>query len=579
MRNAEIADAIDEVGILYELDGAVRYRVLAYQDAAKTIRQSPVSIEELTRSGKVTDLPGIGKTLEEKIIALLDTGVIPAAEKLRAKFPPTLIEVTKIPGLGSKTVRRLFDELGVASIDDLRAAAEGEKIRELKGLGAKVEENVLASLAKLGDEGPSERVLLSEVLPIAEEIAEVLREHPASDRVTIAGSARRMVETCKDVDIIATATEPKKLAEALSSHELIATSGKPGPNGLKSSTHTGISVDLRIVEPEAYGNLLQHFSGSKAHNVALRERAVKMGLSVSEHGITNTETGKVARHETEEEVYKDLGLAYIEPELREDRGEIKAAEKGELPDLVEVEQIKGDLHCHTTLSDGKNTVEEMAEVAIRRGYGYLAITDHSASHGFGDNVPPERLEERIEEITTINASLKTDRFRILAGSEVNILPDGKLDYTDELLGRLDWVVASVHTSFQMNSKKMTERMIRAVEHPDVDCLGHPSGRKLLRREPYDFDIEKVAEAAAAAGTMIEINSNPNRRDLSEQHARIAVDAGVMIAINTDAHQLKTLDYMRYGIATARRAWLGPDQIANTRSWTQFQKLRKPGRKV
>lgn len=579
MRNAEIADAIEEIGILYELDGAVRYRVLAYQDAAKTIRQSPVSIEEMTRAGKVTDLPGIGKTLEEKIVALLDTGVIPAAEKLRAKFPPTLIEVTRIPGLGSKTVRRLYDELGIASIDDLREAAENERIRDLKGLGAKVEENVLASLAKLGDEGPTQRVLLSEVLPVAEEIAEVLRVHPASDKVTIAGSARRMVETCKDVDIIATATEPKKLSEALAEHELVATSGKPGPNGLKASTHNGVSIDLRIVEPEAYGNLLQHFTGSMEHNVALRERAVKMGLSVSEHGITEVATGDVERHETEAEVYGKLGLAYIEPELRENRGEIKAAEKGELPELVEVDDIKGDLHCHTTLSDGKNSVEEMAEVAIRRGYGYLAITDHSASHGFGNNVTPEQLDARIDEIATINDSLKTDRFRILSGSEVNILPGGELDYSDELLGRLDWVVASVHTSFQMNAKKMTERMIRAIEHPEVDCLGHPSGRKLLRREPYDFDIEKVAEAAAAAGTMIEINSNPNRRDLSEQHAKLAAEGGVMIAINTDAHQLKTLDYIRYGVATARRAWLGPDQIANARSWTEFQKLRKPGRKV
>ena len=579
MRNAEIAAAIDEVGTLYELDGAVRYRVLAYQDAAKTIRNSPTSVEEMARAGKLTDLPGIGKTLEEKVLALLDTGVIPAAEKLKAKFPASLVEVTKVPGLGAKTARRLFDELGVASIDDLREAAEGEKIRDLKGLGPKAEENVLATLEKLGADGPSERLLLSEVLPVAEELAAVLREHPGSDKVTIAGSARRMTETCKDIDIIATANEPKELAEALVAHELVASSGKPGKNGVKASTHAGVSIDLRIVAPDAYGNLLQHFSGSKAHNVELRERAVKMGLSVSEHGVTEVESGDVERHETEAGVYEKLGLRYIEPELREGRGEIKAAEKDELPELVSVEDIKGDLHSHTTLSDGKNTVEEMAEVAIRRGYAYYAVTDHSASHGFGDNVPPERLEERIEEITAINASLKTDRFRILSGSEVNILPDGSLDYSDELLDRLDWVVASVHTSFRMNSKKMTDRMIRAVEHPSVDCLGHPSGRKLLRREPYDFDIEKVAEAAANAGTMIEINSNPNRRDLSEQHARIAVDAGVMIAINTDAHQIKTLDYMRYGVATARRAWLGPKQIANARSWSQFQKLRKPGRKV
>jgi DNA polymerase (family 10) len=574
LSNGEIADAFQELGTLYELDGAISYRVLAYRDAAKVIRQSPVSIAELTRAGRVTELPGIGKTIEEKIVALMDTGSIPSADKLKAKFPPSLVEVTLIPGLGAKTVRRLHDELGIATLDDLRTAVAEQRIRGLKGLGPKAEENIAAQLEKLGDEGPSARVLLSDALPIAERLVEVLREHPASDAVEIAGSARRLAETCKDIDLIATASDGVALATALIEHPLVAASGNPSANGARITTYNGVAVDLRIVPPKEYGNLLQHFTGSAAHNVELRERAVKKGLSVSEHGIKNTETGKVQQHRTEAAVYKRLGLSYIEPELREGRGEIRAAAEDKLPKLIELGDIRGDLHSHTTLSDGKNTLEEMALAAKDKGYAYFAVTDHSATHGFGDHVTPERLEERIEEIAELNAEIGSTRFRVLAGTESNILPDGALDYEDSLLERLDWVVASVHTSFRMTKANMTARLVAAVEHPLVDCLGHPSGRMLLRREGYDFDIEAVAEAAARSGTMIEINGNPNRRDLSEQNARVVADAGVKICLNTDAHRVSTLDNMRYGIATARRAWLTKADVANTRPWAQFQKLRK-----
>jgi DNA polymerase (family X) len=574
LSNGEIADAFTELATLYELDGAISYRVLAYRDAAKVIRQSPVSIAELTRAGRVTELPGVGKTIEEKISALLDSGSIPSADKLKAKFPPSLVEVTLIPGLGAKTVRRLHDELGIATLDDLREAVAGQRIRTLKGLGPKAEENIAAQLEKLGDEGPSERVLLSDALPIAERLLEVLREHPGSKAVDVAGSARRLAETCKDIDLIATASDPVALAQALIDHPLAAAAGNPSSNGARVTTYNGVAVDLRIVPPEEYGNLLQHFTGSAAHNVELRERAQKMGLSVSEHGIKDTESGKVEKHETEAAVYERLGLAYIEPELREGRGEIRAAAEGKLPKLVEIGDIRGDLHSHTTLSDGKNELEEMALAAKAKGYGYFAVTDHSATHGFGDHVTPERLERRIEEIAELNAQIASNRFRVLAGTESNILPDGTLDYEDALLERLDWVIASVHTSFRMTKANMTARLVAAVEHPLVDCLGHPSGRMLLRREGYDFDIEAVAEAAARTGTFIEINGNPNRRDLSEQNARVVADAGVKICLNTDAHRVSTLDNMRYGIATARRAWLTKADIANTRPWAQFQKLRK-----
>jgi DNA polymerase (family X) len=573
MTNAEIAAALDELGVLYELDGAVKYRVLAYGTAAQAIRESPVSVADLAAAGRATEIPGVGKTLAEKIDALLETGEIPAAVKLKAKFPPTLIEVTRIPGLGAKTARRLFDELEIATLDDLREAAEGERIRKVKGLGPKVEENVLAALERLGDPGEATgRVLLSKAKPVAEALAAALREHPAAKRVEVAGSVRRWAETCKDIDLIATAEEPTALAEHLAQNSLIAAAGNPGPNGVRAQTHNGISVDLRIVAPEAFGNLLQHFTGSQAHNIRLREDAVGRGLSVSEHGVTDVESGENELCASEERVYERLGYEYIEPELREGRGELKAAREGTLPELVKVEDIRGDLHSHTTLSDGRNTLEEMADAGRERGYAYMAITDHSASHGFGDHVTAERLWERIEEVRAWNKGKKG--FRLLAGSEVNIGLDGALDYPDDLVEALDWVVASVHTSFSVSEAEMTERVLAAIENRHVDCIGHLTGRLIGRREPYGIRVEDVAEAAARTGTMLEINGNPNRRDLSEHHARLARDAGATIVLNTDAHGIETLGNMAYGIATARRAWLTAADVANTRGWREFKKLMK-----
>jgi DNA polymerase (family X) len=571
MTNAEIAAALEELGVLYELDGAVKYRVLAYEAAAKAIRESPVSVAELAAQGRATEIPGVGRTLAEKIDALLATGEIPAAAKLKAKFPSTLVEVTHVSGVGAKTARHLFEELGVASLADLKAAAAAEKVRGVRGLGPKAEANILAELERLGEpgEGPG-RLLLSTVRPIAEQLAEALRAHPAADRVEVAGSVRRRAETCKDIDLIATATEPAALAEHLAGHELIAAAGNPGPNGVRAQTHNGIAVDLRIVPPEAFGNLLQHFTGSQAHNVQLREEAVARGLSVSEHGIVETESGEVTLCASEAEVYERLGYAYIEPELRENRGELKAAREGKLPRLVALEDVRADLHAHTTLSDGRNTLEEMAAAARARGYAYLAITDHSASHGFGDDVTAERLWERIEEIAAWNRGRRG--FRLLAGSEINIGLDGGLDYPDDLVEALDWVIASVHTSFAISEAAMTERVLAAIENPLVDCIGHLTGRLIGRREPYGIDVEAVAEAAARTGTMLEINGNPNRRDLSERHARLAKEAGATIVLDTDAHGVDTLANMAYAVATARRAWLTPADIANTKGWREFKRL-------
>jgi DNA polymerase (family 10) len=565
--NAEIAAALDELAVLYQLDGADRYRVLAYVNSARTIKSEGRSVEEMAREGTVTDLPGVGKTLEEKILALIDTGEIPAATKLKEKIPPGLIEINRIPGLGPKTVRRLHDELGVDGPDDLRKAAEAGKVRELKGLGPKVEEKILAGLDRLEaePEGPA-RKRLDEVLPVAIELVEALRAEPACDRAEIAGSARRWADTCKDIDLIATSDDPAALSTAISRHPSIAEPGNPGENGVKLVTHSGIGVDVRIVAPDAYGNLLQHFTGSAAHNTELREAAVAGGLHVSEHGITSDDTGETERFATEEEVYERLGYEFIVPELREGRGELEAAREGRLPNLVTREMIKGDLHSHTTLSDGKATLEEMAEAAMDLGYAYLALTDHSASHGFGNNVTAERLWKRIEEVREFNEALEGNDFRLLVGSEVNIGTDGSLDYDDDLLAELDWVIASIHTSFRDDAGFMTSRMITAIEHSEVDCIGHPTGRLLTRRDPYPLDIEKVIEAAAASDTAMEINGNPHRRDLSDVHARLAAEAGVKIVLNTDAHAPVHFDFMVYAVATARRAWLEPNDVLNTGPW-------------
>ena len=575
MRNAEIAAALRELGILYELDGADRFRVLAYREAARTAQDSPVSLEQLAAEGRLTELPNFGKTLADKVVTLIETGSIPSADKLKAKFPASLVDVTRVPGLGAKTARRLYDELGVEDLEGLKAAAEQERIRGLKGLGPRVEENVLAALETLPDAGDeSERRLLSMVLPIAEELASALEAHPATGRVAIAGSARRWAETCKDIDLVATADDPAALATVLAEHELIAEAASAGDAGTSVLTNTGIRVDLRVTAEETFGDLLQHFTGSAEHNVQLRERALGRGLSVSEHGIAETEGKKVHRFADEAGVYELLGLPYIEPELRQGRGEIEAGDSGELPELVTLEDIRGDLHSHTTLSDGRNSVEEMAAAARKRGYAYFAITDHSASHGFGDHVTPKQLSARIEEVRAYNESVAPRGFRLLAGSEVNIGTDGAPDYDDQLLAELDWVIASIHTSFNISEKAMTDRIVTAIEHPLIDCIGHLTGRLLLRREPYAVDVERVIEAAARTGTMLEINGNPNRRDLNEGHARLAAEAGVMIACNTDAHGVDTLPNMRYSVATARRAWLTQDQVANTRAWRSFAPLRK-----
>ncbi|MCU0312708.1 MAG: DNA polymerase/3'-5' exonuclease PolX [Solirubrobacteraceae bacterium] len=568
--NSELAGALDELGDLYELDGAIVHRVVAYRTAAKAIRESPVAVAGLVREGRVTELPGVGKTLEEKLTALLETGTIPAAEKLRATFPAGVVAMTKLDGVGPKKARRLHEELGVDSLEALRAAAEAGRVRELKGFGPKAEAAILAALdahAQRGDAAP--RLLLPKALDVAERILAGLRASPAVERAEVAGSARRGADDVKDLDIVVASEDPAAVAEAFAALDAVGAVQRGGAGGARGVAPNGLAVDLRVVPPATFGNLLQHFTGSKEHNVRLREQAVRRGLHVSEHGILDDASGETTRCATEEEVYARLGLPYPEPELRLDRGELDPG--WEAPELVTLADLRGDLHCHTVASDGLATIEQMALAARERGHAYLAITDHSATHGFGNDVSPDALRRQIELVREVDARL--EGIRVLAGTEVNVLPDGSPDYADDLLEQLDWVVASVHTAFRMSAERMTERIVRAVEHPLVDALGHPTGRLIGRRPGYGVDLAAVIDAAARTGTFLEINGQPDRRDLDDVHARAAADAGVGLVLDSDAHRPETLANQRWAVLTARRAALTAGEVANTLAWDALEARR------
>lgn len=578
LQNSVIADALDELADLNELDGAIVHRVLAYRNAARRVRESPASVAALAQAGKATDLPGIGATIQEKIVALQQTGTIPALERLRERFSPGLLAIMRLPGIGAKRARLLHDQLGIDSPEALRQAALDQRVRGVKGLGPKFEQTVLEALAA-GTAETKRRVSLPAALQIAQEIRdELVALGPANAHVEIAGSIRRSVDAVKDIDLVAVTSQPQQLSDALGALELVQDVGSASHAGARGRSHNGLSIDLRIAAPDQLGNLLQHFTGSGAHNAALREAAVRRGLHVSEYGIEDERSGHALRCATEQAFYAALGMAWIPPELRESRGELAAAalDGGPgLPELISEQDIRGDLHCHTTASDGQASIQEMAAGAIARGYGYLAITDHSASHGFGNDVSPDELRRQIERVRECDAQL--EGIELLAGSEVNVLPDGSLDYEDDLLEQLDWVVASIHTSFTMGREQMTKRMVAAIEHPLVDAIGHPTGRLIERREPYALDLEQVFEAAARTGTLLEINGNPERRDLPDTAARAAAAAGVRLAIDSDAHRVATLANVRWGVATARRAWLTKSEVANALEWPQLKALRKRAR--
>jgi DNA polymerase (family 10) len=532
--------------------------VLAYRRAAQRIRETAGSVAELALAGRAKELSGIGKTIEEKIVQVVEDGEMHALTKRKGIVPPEVVLFMRLPGLGPKTAARIWKELGVSTIDELKRAAESEQLRTLSGLGAKSEERILKALAEEKQE-PSDRRLLGDGLPALLAVVSVLRKHPAAVEVSEAGSARRRRETFRDLDIIATASDPGALIDYFTKLKWVVEVAAKGPSKATVLSNEGLRFDLRVVPPESYGNLLQHFTGSKHHNLALRERAVKDGYSVSEYSITVVESAKELTYATERGVYERLGYEYIPPELRENAGELEAARKGELPKLVELEDIRGDLHCHSTWSDGKNTLEQMALAARERGYQYLAITDH----------PRGSLAEQDAEVDALNERLAP--FRILKGIEVNIRIDGSLTLSDDVLAKRDWVMASLHAAFQRDP---TERILAAMENPHVDCIGHLTARKINIREPADVNVERVIEKAVETSTFLEINSQPNRLDLRDTHARLAGEAGVKVAVNTDAHELRALAHIEVGVGQARRAWLTKDQVLNTRTWPQIEKLLK-----
>jgi DNA polymerase (family X) len=563
-RNADVADQFDLLADLLELEGAESFRVLAYRRAATRMRETSGSVAQLALDGKAKELPGIGKTIEEKIVQIVDTGQIDALAKRRDTVPPDVVEFMRLPGLGPKTAARIWKELGITTLADLKSAAEHEQLRNLAGLGAKSEEKILKALAYKAENPETDRRLLGDGLPAVQAAVAALREHPAAVHVSEAGSVRRRKETFRDLDVIATATDPASLTAAFVELPWVLEIAAHGDTKATVVSSDGLRFDLRVVEPESYGNLLQHFTGSKDHNVAMREEAQRRGLSISEYGVTTVETGDVFRTDDEDALYEYLGYAPIAPELREASGELEAARRGELPKLVEIGDVRGDLHTHTHWSaDGKNTLEEMVEAAAARGYAYYAITDHS--HYLRDG----RMHAQLEEIEAIRK--RYPKLTILHGVEANIRTNGEVDVAEEDLKQLDWVVASVH---QAQENRPTERALEAMENPYVDCVGHLTGRRIRTRGPRDVDVERVIGKALETGVFLEINGQPDRLDLSDVHARAAKEAGLKLVVNSDAHQIRAQNYVELAVSQARRGWLTKEDVVNTRTWAQLTKLRR-----
>jgi DNA polymerase (family X) len=562
-RNSDVADQLELLADLLEIEGEASFRVLAYRRAATRVRETSGPVARLALDGKAKDLPGIGKTIEEKIVQIVDDGEMHALTKHRSIVPEEVVLFTRLPGLGPKTARRIWQELGITTLEGLREAAEGERLRGLTGLGARSETKILEALRRAAEAPASDgRRLLGEGLPAVLAVVSVLREHPAAVEVSEAGSVRRRKETFRDLDVIATATDPAALTEYFTKLRWVEEVAAQGDSKATVVSNDGLRFDLRVVPPECYGNLLQHFTGSKDHNIALREDAVRRGLSVSEYGVQEVESGETFTAASEAELYERLGYAFIPPELRENAGELEAAREGTLPQLVELSDLRGDLHSHSTWSsDGKATLEEMAFAARDRGYSYLAVTDHS--HYLREG----RLDAQRREIEALNERLAP--FRLVRGIEANIRASGEVDVEDEVLAELEWVVASLHTAFDTNP---TERVLAAMENPHVDCIGHLTARKLGRRGPADVAVERVIEKALETGTFLEINSQPDRLDLRDVHARAAAQAGLKVAVSSDAHSVRALAYPELGIAQARRGWLAAGDVLNTREWPEIERM-------
>ncbi|MEA3485231.1 MAG: DNA polymerase/3'-5' exonuclease PolX [Candidatus Aerophobetes bacterium] len=558
--SAKVARIFQEMADFLSLKGENPFRIRAYEKAADALHHLPGDLKELYEQGKLEGIPGLGKGMLEKIGTILNTGKLPAYEELRKEFPEGVIELLSIPDMGPKTVKLIYEKVGVKNIEELEALVRSHKLRDLPGMGAKTEENILRgiSLYRMS----RSRILLGKALPLVGGVIAELKDKASSwiERISPAGSLRRGRETVGDIDILVSSSNSHPVMDAFTHLSPVKEVIAGGETKSSILTEEGLQMDLRVVAPESFGTALQYFTGSKPHNIALRERAIKRGLKVNEYGVF-TQDGRKIGGKTEEEVYRCLDLPFIPPELREDRGEIEAGERGDLPQLLKEGDIKGDLHMHSTASDGANSIEELIEKARERGYEYITITDHSASLKIARGLSKEDLLAHIRRIREINSHLRN--FRVLAGSEVDIRKDGTLDYPDEILEELDVVVVALHTGFKQDEETITTRVIKALQNPFVHIFAHPTGRLLGEREAYSIDLDKVLDVAKERDIWMEINAQPQRLDLTDTWIMEAKKRGIKLVINTDAHNKDGLDLIPFGVITARRGWLEAKDVINT----------------
>jgi DNA polymerase (family 10) len=567
IQNAEIATMFDQTAELLEIEGANPFRARAYRRAARTIENLPQSVASLLAAGEdLSELPGIGKDLAEKIAGIAKSGRFDLLQSLKRKLPGDLAAMAALPGLGPKRIKLLYDRLHIRTLEDLRRAAQAERLSELRGFGEKTQEKILAALAKATV--TEKRFKLSAAEAEATALLDYLKL-PESD-IAVAGSYRRRRETVGDLDIVATAAKTETVGNRLVKYENVVEVAAHGPTRTTVVLRSGLQVDLRVVPAPSFGAALLYFTGSKAHNIALRGLANDRGWKLNEYGLFEGRRRIAGR--TEAEIYRKLGLAFVPPELREDRGEVALAHKHQLPRLVELGDIRGDLHAHTDWSDGTASIADMAAAAKERGYEYLAITDHSRHVTIARGLDASRLSRQIAEIDRINEKLSG--ITLLKGTEVDILANGRLDHPDRILARLDVVVAAVHYKFDLSRKAQTERIIRAMDNPYVNVIAHPTGRLIGEREAYEVDMERLIEAARERNCCLEINAEPDRLDLNDVHAHAAKAAGVKLAISTDAHATHALAYMRFGVDQARRGWVEADDVINTRSLPALKRFLK-----
>jgi len=568
MTKDQVAASLREIGTILELNGENPFKCRAYLNAARTLETSPTDLAELVQTDRLGELPGIGDALREKITTLVTTGKLPYLEELRTTIPSGLLSLLDLPGLGPKKLRLLRDQLKVESIEALTQACQDGRLASLDGFGEKTATNLLDSIQRRATYSKLHR--LGTALPAAQSLLSHLRDCPSVNQAEIAGSLRRGKEIVKDLDLIASSNKPKEVMKAFISAPNVEKVIAHGETKSSVILTGGIPCDLRVVPPEVWPTALAHFTGSKEHNIALRQRAIDRGLHLSEWGLVKGKSKTPLKLKEEKDLHKALGLAFIPPELREDSGEIAAAEKDELPDLLTRDQIHGCLHNHTLASDGQDTLDAMAQAAADLGLEWLGIADHSKSSFQANGLDAKRLEKQIEEIQTLNS--KKPKCTLLSGTECDILKGGKLDFPDSLLKELDYVVASVHSGFTSDEKEMTDRILRAIENPHVTCLGHLTGRLLLEREAYPVNIPKILDAAAANGTWIELNANPWRLDLDWRWWHKARDLGILCCINPDAHKTSHLRFLDFGVTLARKGWLRAQDVVNTRTLSQLRKL-------